>query len=148
VLLEEPPSGSSGPPPYPTPHPATLRPLAREAGRGPAPTLPPPTQASVLPLREEGDLLELEANADAQGFLVLAESWYPGWQAWVDDEPVKVYRADYVYQGVFLTAGPHKVRFQYLPTRLQTGALLSAAGLAIWIAGLALRRSSRRDRAG
>ena len=104
--------------------------------------------ASIRFRHEEAERVELEAVVGEEGLLILAVSWYPGWQAWVDGNPAKIYRADSVYQGVFLAPGTHTIRFQYLPVRLREGAVLSAAGWGCWAAaglGLALRGRRRRS---
>ena len=73
----------------------------------------------------------LRAKLTSDAWIILTDSFYPGWKAWVDDEPTKVYRADCVYQGVFLSAGRHTVRFRCVPNYLREGALISLAGMML-----------------
>jgi hypothetical protein len=42
------------------------------------------------------------------GWLVISDTWYPGWRAWLDGEPAEIYRADYLFAAC--TAGEHRVR--------------------------------------
>ena len=54
----------------------------------------------------------IETNNDKEGFLVLTDSFYPSWHAKIDSSSeVKIFRADYIFRGVFVPAGKHTVRF-------------------------------------
>ena len=68
---------------------------------------------------------------DRAGYLVLMDSWYPGWDAFVDDKPAPIYRADVLFRAVPLEPGSHRVRFEYRPQSLVWGALISAVSLAL-----------------
>jgi len=78
--------------------------------------------------------LEVEAYAAAAGYLVLSEVYYPGWQAWVDDVPSEVLRANYAFRAVYLEPGHHRVRMAFRPMPYRVGLLLSvltAVSLAV-----------------
>jgi len=62
------------------------------------------------------------------GILTLSDQYYPGWQATVDGQPTDIMRADTVFRAVCVPAGDHVVRFDYRPTSLLIGVLLSALG--------------------
>lgn len=71
----------------------------------------------------------IEAESDADAYLVLSEAWYPGWSAEVDGKPVEVMPANHLIQAVRLPAGKHDVRFSYHSRFLGAGfavALLAA----------------------
>ena len=74
--------------------------------------------------------IQMEVSADTAGWLVLADSWYPGWKAWVDGELVDIHRADYLFRAVAVPAGEHRVRFAYQPMSFWLGMLGSTAGWA------------------
>ena len=84
----------------------------------------------------------VEIRADGPGFLVLADIAYPGWSATVDEQPVPVYRADYLFRAVELPAGPHEVVFRFVPVSYQRGRIISliAAGLLVLASGAVLAR--------
>src|SRR5262249_24687535 len=71
------------------------------------------------------------------GYLVLTDVWYPGWQCTIDGQPSRVYRANYLFRGVPLTAGPHQFVFRFAPASYHQGRLISAVALAA-VAGLSL----------
>ncbi len=41
--------------------------------------------------------------------VMLSEIWDPGWQATVDGERARVYRADYMFRGILVDAGEHEI---------------------------------------
>ena len=90
--------------------------------------------------RRPGWLL-LEAEAAADGLLVLSEVYYPGWRALVDGRQVPVYRANYTLQAVPLTAGRHRVELLFDPGSVKVGLAISGLTLA---ASLAILLWSRR----
>lgn len=71
-----------------------------------------------------------EVEANGPGHLILAESMYPGWRAWVDGEPAPIEAAGDLWRAVALPAGPHRVRFEFAPGRAGLGAAISLFTLA------------------
>lgn len=57
------------------------------------------------------------------GWVVLSDTFYPGWHASVDGTPVEIYRANYLFRAVQVPAGEHTVVFSYFPLRLKLGLL-------------------------
>ncbi|MDE2490980.1 MAG: hypothetical protein KGM24_09030, partial [Elusimicrobia bacterium] len=83
--------------------------------------------------RDEADEVDVEVSADGPGWLVLLDSWYPGWRVSVDGRLASLRRADYAFRAVAVPGGVSKVRFTFSPWPLWIGlflAALSAAGLA------------------
>ena len=113
----------------------------------PSRVYPPPAAApTATPARvnvPSPTRLDVEVELARPGILVVSETWYPGWRAWVDDTPAEILRADYLLRAVELDAGAHHVRFEYRPGSLRIGAALSLTGVAA-AAGLAWR--GRRTR--
>ncbi|MCK4572353.1 YfhO family protein, partial [candidate division WOR-3 bacterium] len=71
------------------------------------------------------------------GYLVLSEHYYPGWEAYVDGERVKILRANYLFRAIPLGSGEHKVKFIFSPETFQIGVILSLLGvLFIIVAGI------------
>ncbi len=91
------------------------------------------------------DRVEIEAALSEPGFLVLLDTWFPGWKVYVNGRPRPIERADYNFRAVGLPAGTWQVTFAYRPTSFALGATLSlmaTAGLLALASG-ALPRSSR-----
>jgi hypothetical protein len=85
---------------------------------------------SVELVAENPNQIEVRTQSGASGYLLLADTWYPGWQAWVDGRPAPVWRANYLFRAVPLPAGEHQVIVAYRPAWFYLGAILS--GLA-WL---------------
>ena len=77
------------------------------------------------------NFLGLHLSAASPGWLVLSDVWYPGWQAWLDGQPVPILHADYLFRAVHVTAGEHVVTFTYRPLSFWLGLGVS---LIAWIA--------------
>jgi len=83
--------------------------------------------------RDEPNEVVVEVNSDGPGWLVLLDSWFPGWRVEVDGELAPLRRADYSFRAVEVPAGRSTVRFTYAPFSFAAGLLLaglSTLGLA------------------
>ena len=98
-------------------------------------------QVSIL--RDEPERVDIQVSTDRPGFLVLADSFYPGWKAWIDGRQVAVLRADFAVRAVMLEAGEHVVSFAYEPDSFKMGLLISLVGLSSSIGMLLLAARSR-----
>jgi hypothetical protein len=106
-------------------------------------TAAPPGHPARIVLDGESTV-EIEATLAADGFIVLADAFYPGWRATVDGLPVAISPTNHLFRGVPVPPGSHRIRFDYRPRSLWVGALASVvASLAILVL-LTSRRVSRR----
>ena len=82
------------------------------------------------------DRVVIRATSARGGHLVLTDSYYPGWRAWLDGQEVPIEQANYLFRAVALPSGEHLVEFRFWPTTVYLGGLVS---LVTWvvIAGLA-----------
>ncbi len=108
------------------------------AGRGTAQA----TDGGSATVRSIGDgRIRVAVTSPGGGFLVLSESFYPGWQASIDGTTTAIVLTDGALQGVRVPAGEHIVDFVFASPTLRRGAQLSLLGLAV--VGLILWRSGR-----
>jgi hypothetical protein len=92
--------------------------------------------ASIV--EEDARHLTVQADAAQDGYLVVADTFYPGWSAEVDGSPAPMYRANLSIRAVPVTKGHHRVRFEYEMPGVVRGAQTSLAGLSVlllWFAG-------------
>jgi hypothetical protein len=98
-------------------------------------------------VRYETNEIVLAVEMVADGWLVLSEVYYPGWQATVDGERTDVLRADYTFRAVTLPSGEHTVRMRFAPKTWKIGLAVSGvtwAGLAAWTVVELERRLGKR----
>lgn len=73
----------------------------------------------------------IESQSDAEQFLVLTDTHYPGWEAYIDNSPTKIYRANYTFRAIVVPPGSHTVSFIYRPLSLKIGLVASAASIML-----------------
>ncbi|MDA0164741.1 YfhO family protein [Solirubrobacter ginsenosidimutans] len=91
----------------------------------------------------------LSTNATDGGYLILNDTYYPGWRAEVDGHRVPILAANTAFRAIALPPGPHKVRFSYHPASVRYGGWITLAGLlALLVAAILVRRRSQGDDLG
>lgn len=81
----------------------------------------------------EAHRVQIQTRAETPAFLVLSDTYYPGWQARVDGKHARIYRTNYAFRGVMVPQGIHTVVFEYMPDAVRIGKWISAVSLCIWI---------------
>ncbi len=76
----------------------------------------------------------LDVTAASPGYLVLSDSFYPGWRATVDGAPTPIVRANVAMRAVWVERGRHAVVFRYDPPRVLGALALTLLGLLAWAA--------------
>ncbi|MBI5527328.1 MAG: YfhO family protein [Deltaproteobacteria bacterium] len=96
-------------------------------------------------IASSADRVEIAAETSGDSWLVLLDSYHPGWAATVDGAPAEVLVADHAFRAVELSAGRHRVVLTFRPAWFFAGAAISALTLAA-VCGVFvfLRRNSRR----
>lgn len=82
-------------------------------------------QRTAVIRRVDDDEVVVDVSTERGGILVLSDTWYPGWRAYVDGSPVALYRTNVSLRGVVLPPGQHTVAFELASTTLRAGAALS-----------------------
>ena len=68
---------------------------------------------------------DIEVEAAEPSLVVVAQTYYHNWHAYVDDQPADLLRANYAFQAVQVSAGRHHVRLAYEDRAFQFGAAVS-----------------------
>jgi uncharacterized membrane protein YfhO len=92
---------------------------------------------SVKPTAWIPERREFLVRSERGGRFVLIEQFFPGWRATVDGHPVEIERWGGAFQAIRLTAGEHRVRFEFRPVSVQVGAaigILAVAALLVLVA--------------
>jgi hypothetical protein len=114
-------------------HPVVSDPAGASAGG---------TRGQARITHESARELVVEAVAPQDGFLLLADMYYPGWHAQVDGVSTPIYRANISTRGIALPKGTHTVRFAYDPASFFRGlpiTLVSLSVLLLWFVVAARR---------
>ena len=95
-------------------------------------------------ISEKNNRLQLLVNSTEDNLLVLSDTYYPGWKAFVNGKETKIYRADYTFRGIPLNAGTHQVEFVYDPISFKLGAVATFLGiLGCIVFGWVARRTKK-----
>lgn len=87
------------------------------------------THLDIITNHISAQRLEAEVDAAQSGLLVIAQSFYPAWEATVDGRPVALWRANHAFQALEVPSGRHTVRIVYHDWNFKAGAGLSLATL-------------------
>jgi len=80
----------------------------------------------------------VEVVSDAGGWLVLSDLNYPGWQAYIDEQPTVSYTGNYLFRALWVPAGSHDVQFRYESKVFRNGVAMSMLGI-LGLLGLGIR---------
>jgi len=115
----------------------------------------PQTTACTYDNPRHDDLVDLSTTSNRQEYQVkgnptqswmfIADTWYPGWQAKLDGNPIELYRADYVFMALKVPTGDHRVELVYDPISFKLGTGLSILGLFGIFAILMVGKNSKGD---
>jgi hypothetical protein len=94
---------------------------------------------NVLSTNFGTERVEAEVQAAGPGMVVLAQTYYPPWHAYVDGRPTRLWRANYAFQALEVPTGRHKVDLVYEDGQFRAGCWIGVASLlgcsALWICG-------------
>ena len=108
------------------------------------PGRPLPVEAEVSGtatiVREEPERVEVATDAPVASYLVLADTFDPGWSATIDGAPAPIRPAFVAFRAVYVPRGRHTVVFTYRPAGFLAGLIASACGAVVALGLLAWPR--------
>lgn len=101
-----------------------------------------------LTVRRDGFGLSIDATMAADGWVVASQSAWKGWRAYIDGRRVQTRFANHAFLGVFVPAGRHHLKLEYLPESFTRGRSVSFGTLVALIvfAGIWRVRTKIGDR--
>jgi hypothetical protein len=79
--------------------------------------------------------IRLRVRTNDRAFLVVNDSYFPGWEAQVGETPSRIFRANVLVRGVSVPAGDHIVALSYRPASFRIGLIVSMlSGAALLVA--------------
>jgi hypothetical protein len=88
------------------------------------------TTACVSAVKFANQSVSLQTEAPGAAMVVISQTFYPGWRAYVDGRPEKIWCANYAFQAFQVPPGHHQVTLVYEDKAFLFGALLSGLGVA------------------
>ena len=82
--------------------------------------------------------IALKVDVRGESFLVVTDSYYPGWSASVDGKPVTLYATDVAFRGIEVPAGRHEIEMRFRPRVLWWAAAVSLVALLLVLLCIAL----------
>jgi hypothetical protein len=88
----------------------------------------------------------LDVKTDKRAFLIVRENCHPHWKCYIDGEQEKIYKANYVFYGVFVPEGEHEIRFVYESRIFNIISMFSLIGFIIFLVSLVVYVKVKGDR--
>lgn len=93
------------------------------------------SSAQVLTSSFSSSAVNVRTRAAEPALLVLAQSYYHRWKAYVDGKPVNILRANHAFQAIEVPAGECQVKLVYEDRPFTLGAIISISALLACLAG-------------
>jgi len=107
----------------------------------PSPAGQPGSLADSVELKEDhGSRVSLSVRLGCPAMIVVSDTYFPGWRAYVDGAPARIYQVNGAMRGILAPAGVHSIAMRYRPMVVYEGAALTVLG----ILGAALLARSKR----
>jgi len=94
------------------------------------------SSAEVLASSFSSSAVNVRTSAAEPALLVVAQSYYHRWKAYVNGKPVKIWRANHAFQAVEVPAGESEVKFVYEDAPFRCGAIISLGSLVACLIAL------------
>jgi len=88
----------------------------------------------------EPERVVVQADLSHEGYLVLSDTYYPGWRVEVNGAEGRIHRANLLFRAVYLPAGRHAIEFRFQPGSVRIGACVSVLVAITTVLGLVVLR--------
>jgi uncharacterized membrane protein YfhO len=89
------------------------------------------TNGEVQITHSENTQVKLNTKLDEKSLVVLSDSFYPGWEAYIDGQQTKIYPANINSRAIIAPAGNHQIEYVYKPPNIRFGTLISVFSLLL-----------------
>jgi Bacterial membrane protein YfhO len=115
---------------------------------GPAALNDAPATAPVTLDRYEPNYIRMHSTLEQPGWLVLTDTYYPGWKVRIDGKQGRILPADYMFRAVALNPGAHVIEFIYRPTSFLLGVVIGILTILFLLVLPVLMRMRARSTGG
>ena len=102
----------------------------------------------LSPVQYSAQRIEAGIETAAPTMVVVAQTYYHLWRAYVDDQPTKLWRSNYAFQALEVPTGSHRVKLVYEDRRFHLGVIISLISLVICVSFWCLPQRNRTPSAG
>jgi len=82
-------------------------------------------------IRYSPNEIVIKTQSDHASLLVLTDSYYPGWFAYIDGEETEIFRTNGIVRSVFVPPGNHSITFSFMPQFFLFGLMISIITIVI-----------------
>lgn len=100
-------------------------------------------EGEVKVLLDGPNRIALEVNGTHSGWVLIRDSWFPGWKVKLDGQDSILYPADYLFRAVIVPAGHHQIELEYRPASFLAGLSASLISWVLWGIAWIVYRSRR-----
>ena len=86
---------------------------------------------SVHSIKYSANTVMLEVKTNRQGILFMSDTYYPGWQAYINGKETKIYRANFAFRAIIIPSGRNNIKFVYNPQSYTLGKWISGSGIVL-----------------
>jgi hypothetical protein len=86
-----------------------------------------------------------DVKTDSVAFLIIRENYHPDWKCYIDGKKEKIFRANYIFYGVFVPEGEHEIRFVCQSKIFNIACLLSLIGFVTFLVALVFCFKDKRS---
>ena len=104
-----------------------------------------PNGPGSVAIHRDGFAWDLDADMQGAGWIVMSETAWKGWRAYIDGRRVGTQFANHAFLGIHVPPGRHRVRLVYLPESFTRGRNISAITLLLLGICAIVRRVCRRS---
>lgn len=94
----------------------------------------PLTSGAVNVQKSSPTEMQYRVTTDGAAFLVISNSWYPGWDAQIDGQPATLHRANLAFQAVAVPPGTSTITLRYAPAYWRWSTAASGTGVLLALA--------------
>ena len=101
--------------------------------------------ATAVMVEDTPERVTIEVVSEGPRMLVLNDTLYPGWEAYIDGGRTTIWQANLAQRAVLIpSAGRHTVTFEFSSHPLRVGAIVSGVAAALWVLGVLALLAWRR----
>jgi len=91
-------------------------------------------QESIKNIMYSANKITFQANSQKDNStLVLRDTWYPGWKAYVNDIEVPIDKYLNIYRQIIIPKGESRIKFIYQPKTFYYGIYISSFAFIVWL---------------